>query len=288
MHFIQLLVGGLQTGAIYALTAVGFSLIFGMTRIFHVAHGATFVLAGYVFLSLADSGWTIAILGALAVAVAFGVIVERLVYMPIKRSDGSFFTVFVASFGLTIIVQSFVELVFGRGFVAVSSGLTRSTEVMPRLYIAPVFFISIAVAAVLFLLLTLFLRRTNMGVGLRALAQNPDLLSTYGLSSARLSILAFAIGSALVVPGAVLTAATSGLQPFIGHHLMLISLASMIVGGIGSLWGTALAGVMLGVAESLSVYVLETQWSEAASFFILFAFILFRPNGMFGSKIKVH
>jgi len=285
--FLQLLAGGLQLGALYALTAVGFSLIFGATRVFHVAHGSTFTLAGYVFLDGVNRGWgwPAAIAASIAAAVAFGVAMERLVYRPIQRSDGSFFTVFVASFGVVIVVQSFIELVFGRGFVSIGTSLTKAVEVVPGLYIAPVFWVSIGVAAILFAARGLLMGRTNVGIALRALAQNPDLLRAYGLSSSRLSMFVFALGSALVVPAAVLTAATSGLQPTVGAHLMLISLAATIVGGVGSLWGAAVAGIMLGIAENLAVGIINPQWSAAASFVVLFAFILFRPHGLFGKPV---
>jgi branched-chain amino acid transport system permease protein len=164
----------------------------------------------------------------------------------------------------------------------VDAGLTRATEVLPGLYLAPVFWVAILVSAVLFAGLGLFLGRTRAGIGLRALSENPELLRVYGLSSGRLSQLAFALGSALVVPGAVLGAATTGLQPTVGAHVMLISLAATIVGGVGSLRGAALAGLLLGLVENVAITFVDTQWSEAASFVVLFAFILLRPTGLFG------
>jgi ABC-type branched-subunit amino acid transport system permease subunit len=134
----------------------------------------------------------------------------------------------------------------------------------------------------LFAALTLFLTRHNAGVALRALHQNPDLLRAYGLSSTRLSLLAFALGSALAAPAAMVTAMTSGMNEAIGHQVMLISMAATIVGGVGSLRGAALAGLMLGVAESVALNFVDTQWAEAVSFLVLFAFIIFRPSGIFG------
>jgi branched-chain amino acid transport system permease protein len=284
MLVLQLLLGGLQTGAVYALTAAGFALIFGATRIFHVAHGAAFTLAGYVFLFAWNAGWhpALGVLAALAVAVLFGIGMERLVYRPIQRHEGSFFTVFVAAFGVSIVVQNLVGMVAGRGFANVDTTLSRAVEVLPEVFLAQVFWVAIGVALVLFVALTLFLSRTHAGVALRALSQNPDLIRAYGLSSSRLSVLAFALGSALVAPAAVLTAVTTGLNEAVGNHVMLISMAATIVGGVGSLRGAAVAGLLLGVAEAMVLTVLDTQWAEAASFLVLFGFILFRPTGLFG------
>lgn len=284
MLVLQLLLGGLQNGALYALTAAGFALIFGATKVFHVAHGAAFTLAGYVFIYAWNAGWhaAIGVAAALAVAVLFGIGMERFVYRPIQRHEGSFFTVFVAAFGVSIVVQNLVGMVAGRGFASVDSLLSQGVEVLPELFLAPVFWVAIGTAILLFAALTLFLSRTHAGVALRALAQNPDLLRAYGLSSSHLSILAFALGSALVAPPAVLMAMTTGLNEAIGNHVMLLSMAATMVGGIGSLRGAAVAGVLLGVAESLVLLVLDTQWAEAASFLVLFGFILFRPTGLFG------
>nr|WP_255569391.1 branched-chain amino acid ABC transporter permease [Neoroseomonas alba] len=281
--FLQLLLQGIQTGALYALTAAGFALIFGATRIFHFAHGTAFTIAGYVFLAC----WRIdqPVLGALAAiaaAVLFGLGMERFVYRPIQRHEGSFFTVFVAAFGVAVVVQNLVGMIAGRGFASVDTSLSMAEEVLPEIFLAPIFWVAISVAVVLFAALSAFLTRTHAGVALRALAQNPDLLRAYGLSSNRLSMLAFAVGSAMVAPAAILTAMTTGLNEAVGHHVMLISMAATIVGGVGSLRGAALAGLMLGVAESVALQFVDTQWAEGVSFLVLFAFIIFRPSGIFG------
>lgn len=284
MLFLQLLLNGLQVGAIYALTAAGFALIFGATKIFHVAHGTAFTIAGYVFLFAWRAGWPgwAGTAAAIVAATAFGIAMERLVYRPIQRHEGSFFTVFVAAFGVGIVVQNIIGMIAGRGFATVDTPLSFSAEIIPDIFVAPMLWIALGTASVLFAVLTLFLTRHPAGVALRALAQNPDLIRTYGLSSNGLSVLAFAIGSALAAPAAIVTVMTTGLNEAIGHQVMLISIAATIVGGIGSLRGAALAGLMLGVAESLALQFVDTQWAEAVSFLVLFGFIIFRPAGIFG------
>ena len=285
MLFLQLLINGLQLGAIYALTAVGFALIFGSTKVFHVAHGAAFTLAGYLFwwsIHVQKWHWTVGILLAVAVVVAFGLLMERFIYRPIQRHEGAFFTVFIAAFGTQIIVQNLVGTVFGRGFETVTVDLSKAVELAPGLFVAPIAAVAIAVALAFFVALHLFLTRTQVGTGLRALADNPDLVRVFGLEPTRLAQVAFALGSALVVPAAALTAMSQGINPGIGAHIMLISLAATIVGGIGSLKGAACGGMLLGLAESLAIWKLDPQWSEAVTFIILFVFIIFRPAGFLG------
>ncbi|MFI4986229.1 MAG: branched-chain amino acid ABC transporter permease [Alphaproteobacteria bacterium] len=285
MLFVQLLVNGVQVGALYALTAVGFSLIFGSTRIFHVAHGATFTLAGYIFYQLYSVdglSWIAALAAAMLAACIFGVLVDRLVYAPIQRHEGSFFTVFVAAFGISIVAQNLVGTVFGRGFVSIASPLSRSVRLAPGLYVPPTAALSVVAAVVCFAGLHLFLTRTHVGIALRALSENPELVRVFGLEPRRLSSYAFALGSLLVVPGALLTGTTSGLNPALGNHVLLISLAATIVGGVGSLRGAACGGLLLGLAENLALWRLDPQWSEAVTFVVLFLFIVFRPAGFFG------
>src|SRR5690606_11127304 len=172
MLLLQLLINGVQVGALYALIAVGFSLIFGSTKVFHVAHGATLTIAAYIFYylySVVVAHWLLAVLAATAGAVVFGVMLDRWVYAPIQRHEGSFFTVFVASLGAGIIVQNLIGMIFGRGFVSVTTPLSRSVELMPGLYVAPLSGIPILCALVFFGALQLFLMRTHVGMGLRAL-----------------------------------------------------------------------------------------------------------------------
>jgi branched-chain amino acid transport system permease protein len=288
MLLLQLLINGLQVGALYALTAAGFSLIFGSTKVFHFAHGSAFTIAAYVFyhtFAVAQIHWTLAILAAACAAVIFGVLLDRYVYAPIQKHEGSFFTVFVASFGVGIVTQNLIGIIFGRAFVSVPTPLSNSIEMLPDLFVSPLAGIAILCALVFFGALHFFLMKTHTGMALRALSENPELVRAYGLSPRRLSTIVFGLGSFLVVPAAILTGATSGLNPAMGHHVMLISLAATIVGGVGSLRGVACAGLLLGMAENLALWYFEPQWGEAVTFIVLFLFILFRPSGFFGRAI---
>lgn len=288
MLYLQLLVNGIQTGALYALIAAGFSLIFGMTRVFHAAHGATFTIAGFVFyecFSVFGLGWIISILAASVAAGLFGVLLNRWVYVVIQRHEGSFFTVFAASFGAAIVMENLIAIFFGKGLMTVSTDWSRSVEMLPGLFIAPMSLVAVVVAVICFAILHYVFTHTSLGVALRALGENPTLVDVFGLNQRNLGKYAFLIGSVLVVPAAVLTATTSGLSATMGHHIMMISIAATIVGGVGSLRGAAMAGMLFGLAENLSLAFFEPQWSEAVTFVILFLFIIFRPGGFYGRAI---
>lgn len=288
MLLLQLLINGIQTGTMYALTALGFALIFGSTRIFHFAHGAVFVIAAYIFkLFVGDLGlhWTIALSASLCAAIASGLLINRLIYVPIQRHEGAYFTVFVASFGVMIFVQNMVAIIFGRGFSTIDTQLSTAVEVTSGLLVAPLFAIAIACSIVILVSLHFFLKRSHVGIALRALSQNPELIHTFGLSARRLSNYAFALGSALAVPGAIYTGASSGLSPTVGLHIMLISLVATIAGGIGSIWGAAWIAFLIGVAENLVLLQVGSQWSEAVAFAVLLIFLIFRPAGLFAQDM---
>ena len=290
MLLLQLLIDGLQLGALYALMAVGFAIIFGSTRVFHYAHGTTYILVGYLFYWLSDRlsvPWWLAALVAAAAAVVFGVALDRFVYRPIQRDEGSFFTVFVASFGVGVVVENLVVIFFGANFVSISTPLTRVQDIGGGIVISWLGIASILLAVLLFGVLNWFLARTDVGVALRALSENPELIRGFGLNPRKLSQYAFAIGSLMVAPAALVATCVTGLTPTAGHRVVLISIAASIIGGIGSLRGAGFGGLILGLAESLAVWKLSTGWSEAVAFVILFCFILARPAGLFGTRARV-
>src|ERR1044072_6192790 len=205
MPLLQLLVDGLQLGALYALMAVGFAIIFGSTRVFHYAHGTTCVIVGYLFYYMTERAhvpWWLAAALAACAGVVFGVALDRYVYRPIQRDEGSFFTVFVASFGIGVVAENLVIIFFGASFVSISTPLTRANDIGGGVVISWLGIASMLVAIALFAFLNWFLARTDVGVALRALSENPELVRGFGLNPRKLSQYAFAIGSPLVAPAA--------------------------------------------------------------------------------------
>jgi branched-chain amino acid transport system permease protein len=282
---LQLLVNGVALGGLYALVAVGFALIYGSTRVFHFAHGSAYLLAAYSYywaLAVAGTAWPIALVAATVVATLFGLAVERWVYRPMRGGRQSFLTVFVASFGVFVAVENAVLLAFGSRFYTLPSSLSRVFELGP-VVVSPVDLLSIAGSAVLLILLHLFLTRTGTGLALRAMADNPELLNGVGLDRNRYARIAFALGSALSAPAAVLASYVAGLTPGMGSSAMLIALAATIVGGVGSLAGAALGALLLGVAENVGIWRLPANWREAIAFAVLLVFLLVRPSGVLGA-----
>jgi branched-chain amino acid transport system permease protein len=290
MLLLQLLVDGIQVGALYALMAVGFAIIFGSTKVFHYSHGAIFVFAGYCFLYCLQDlmwPWWVAALCTCAAVILLGIGMERFMYRPIQRDRGSFFTVFVASFGASIVIENVIAIAFGTGLMSVATPLSQAQPVIGSLSVSWLGVISIVMTLALFAALSWFFQKTDMGILLHALSESPELVSSFGFSRNRAAAFAFALGSVMVVPAAIVLICMTGIMPSSGHRVMLISLAATIIGGIGSLRGAGIGAFILGVAESLSFWKLPTGWGDAVSFVILLAFILLRPSGLLGLKVRV-
>lgn len=279
---LQLAINGVAIGCLYALVAVGFAVIFGVTRIFHFAHGATYLLAAYGYyaaISIYRLPAPVGLVVAALVAVMFGLFCERFVYRPMLRSEASFLTMFVASFGLFITVENLIALVFGSGFTTLESSLSKGFF-FGAFEVSPVGIIAIFSSIVLLLGLELFLVCTDAGTALRAMADSAELVQTIGLDRNRCAQIAFAAGSLLVVPAAVLNVSLSGLSPQSGTSMILVAMAATIVGGIGSLYGAALGGVLLGMAENVGIWRLPASWGDGIAFGVLLVFLLIRPAGI--------
>lgn len=288
MIVLQLFIEGLAVGSLYALAAMGFALIYATTRTFHFAHGGTMLLSAYAFYQT-TAGWhwpvVIGLLIALAVAIGFGVGVDRFVYQPMRRTEASFLTMFAASFGLLIVATNVVALAFGSSFYTVNSNLSRGFLLGPIL-ISRANLLAAGSAIVLIVLVQWFIRKTRTGVVLRAMMDDPTLVRLFGLGDRRYSATAFLIGSALIVPTAVLMTYTSGLQPSMGAVITLVAIAGAIVGGIGNLWGAALGGLLLGVAENVGVWQLSSSWKPAITFGVLLLFLMIKPAGLLGARAR--
>ncbi len=284
MLVLQLLINGLATGALYALTAVGFALIYNGTRIFHIAHGAVFTFGGYALYVLsAPLGIPvpIALIGALIATAAFGALVDIAVYRPLRKRGSSPSGMFIASIGLLTFAQAVYSLIFGTDTINLRQGALPIFDV-GDITVTSVHIIAAAITLVVFPALQIFLSRSRYGRAIRALADNPRLAVVRGIDADRLYILIFALGSALAGIAVVPIAYDLGVRADMGFGVMFAALVAVIVGGVGYLPGAAAGGFLLGVTQSLSLWQLSGRWQDVVVFGALLAFLVFRPEGIFG------
>jgi branched-chain amino acid transport system permease protein len=284
---LQLLFNGLIAGALYALITLGFAVIYNGTRIFHLAHGGVFAFGAYMlwtFNILLGLNIAVAFFVSIALSAAFGILIEALVYRPLRARKSGADAVVVASLGIIILTQATLALVFGTDTLFMHEGALYTYEfdgiVLSRLHI-----VIAAVAIVVFPMLHYFISYTKYGRAVRALADNPDLLQLFGVDRDRLYILIFGLGSGLAALAGGLIAFDSGAQPEMGFHIMFVALTAVIVGGVGYLPGAAAGGLIVGLLQNLSLWSFAQRWQDIVVFGALIVFLLVRPQGVFGSML---
>ncbi len=283
--FLQLFVNGLIGGAHYALLAVGFGLIFATTRIVHFAYGPIYTIAAYVaWVTAGPLHWPLplAMLAAAMVAALLGVFSYQFLYRPIEERQGSTLVVLIASLGLFIVLENLTGIVFGTGGQTVA-GFEGGIH-----FIGPVFFTTVNVwqiVSVLILVpvLAVFLRRARPGKAILAMTDNAEMARIVGIDTVKVSMLVFALGSAISAVPATLILLRDGANPSMGFLAVFIAFVAVVVGGIGSLRGAVAGGFALGMIESLGLWQIPTEWQNSISFVVLFLVVLLRPQGLFGA-----
>lgn len=279
----QLLVNGLVAGAIYALVAMGFSLIYGTTRFFNLAHGPVAVAGGYgVFLFSGLLQWPLSvgiILGILFAGV-FGWGLDKLVYLPLRRRKASGMILLVASLGLFTVIPSMLAIAFGTSFHNLASGSTITTLHLGSVLFTHVQLLGVLASLVVFMGLMLAFRLTRLGRAVRAVSDDEEVAKIIGINTNRIIAVTFFVGSAIAGVAGVLTGFDTGLQPATGLALLLKGVIAAIVGGIGSVPGALLGGFLVGVVENLGIWQIGAEWKEAIAFILLILFLIFRPEGI--------
>lgn len=283
---IQLFVTGLINGCHYALLGIGFGLIFATTRIVHFAYGPIFTFAAYIawFVSgsLGLSIW-LGLIAAVAGAALLGVGSYVLIYRPLERRNAPVLVPLIASLGVYIVLENLVGIVFGTG-VRVVENVESSVH-----FLGPAFFTSIHVWQVVSLLLiggalAAFLRWTRYGQATLAMTDDPEMARIIGIDTVRVSLLVFAIGSAISAVPAVLILLKDGASSHMGFAAVFMAFVAVIVGGVGSLRGAAAGGFLLGLVQSLGLWQIPTEWQASIAFVVLFLMIMLRPEGLFGVR----
>ena len=289
MIALQLLINGLIAGAIYALVASGFALIYSICKFVHFAHGATIAFSAYFLYFLFSNlglGFGLSVILAIIFASFFGYGMNFFVYKQLRKRKASSTTLLIASFALLIFFESLILLLFGAdvktiGFIKITKGLEFFGAI-----ITPLQIFIVLTSFVLFALLFFFIKKTKIGKAMRAVADNKEVAEVVGISSERIYSLAFIIGSAIAGVAGILVGLEQNLEPMMGTNLMIKGFTGAIIGGIGSVPGAILGSFLLGFAENFGIWFLPSGYKDAIAFVILFIFLLFKPQGILGIKKK--
>jgi branched-chain amino acid transport system permease protein len=283
----QLLLNGIIAGSIYSLVAIGFALIYQTTRFFHFAHGAVYTFGAYFaylfFMQLGFDRW-LAFPFACVATMLLGVALEVGVYKPMRNRKATDLTLLIASLGLYIVLQNIISIAWGDDTKTMRTGEVVEGHAVLGARITDIQIAIIATSLALITLIALMLTRTKFGKALRALANDPELARLSGINSDRYIMYAFAIGSFLAAVAAIMISFDTDMTPTMGFNALVMGVIAVIVGGIGSLPGAALGGLLIGLAQNLGVYWLPSKWQDTIAFVILIGFLLFRPYGILGRK----
>lgn len=285
---LQLLVDGLVQGGRIALVAVGFSLIYGVTRTLHLAHGAIITLAAYLvwwMTAKQGSGLVLAFLAASLVVVLLGVAHDVFLYRYIRSMTSGGFTMVVASLGTGIVIQNLAGVVFGfdtKDMRAATVGQATEGLRLGLVVVPLTDLMTLGVTVVLFAILGWVLMYTRQGQKLRAVQDNPQLARVVGISTPGIYAMTFAIGSLVSMPAAFFIGLSGGLSTTIGFDAMLLALIVVFAGGIGSLLGTLLASFAVGLLQTMSLLVVDSRWEATVTFALLLLLVTLRPRGLLG------
>ncbi len=287
----QLLANGLVLASTDALLALGFAVIFGTTRIFHFAHGSVYGVAAYVFLfGLVGLNWPplAAAVLALVVAAALGVLVDLLAYEPLIRRGSAPLALFITSLGLFIVFDNLISLPYGRTPQAVPNAVFPSGSIQfAGVYVTPTQVAITLITALLLLALLLFFLRTRLGIAIRAIASDPGLAEVLGVDVRQTRLAVFALGSVLAAAASVLISLDTGaIDPGIGLTAVLVATVAVIVGGIGSIAGATLGGVVLGIFHTIAAGFFSQQWADLIVFSLVLVVVIFRPTGLLGRPLS--
>jgi len=284
-EFAQQLINGIVSGGIYALIALGLTLIFGILRIANFAHGQFYMLGAYsafMFTSQARIPFLYALIPTMVVVAVIGVLTERLVFRPLRFTPPV--NIILCSLGLSLFLENVVLRIFSpdpRQLLSPYAHIVLSfmgvAVTLQRLLI-------LAIAALLVIGLFIFLNRTWSGVAMRAAGQDLTTARLMGINIDRVAWITFAIGSALAGASGMLVGSIFLLQPTMGLIYVLKAFVVVILGGVGNVVGAILGSFILGIAESLTVGYVGSVFRDIVAFLVLIVTLLFRPYGLFHRK----
>jgi len=215
-----------------------------------------------------------------------GWMMELFIYKPLRKRGATSIILLLASLGLYIVLQNLISMIFGDDTKSIRTWPVVAGREMLGARITDVQIIIIAVSIVLVALVAGFLAVAKTGKAMRAVANNKELANISGINSDKVILISFAIGSALAGIAGILVAMDVDMTPTMGMNALMMGVVAMIVGGVGSIWGIALGALLLALAQNLGVWYISSQWQDAIAFAILLIFLLFKPEGFFGKKVR--
>ena len=291
MNFLANLINGISLGSVYAIIALGYTMVYGIAKMLNFAHGDVIMVGAYVAFTVISTMhlpiWA-GVLLSILICTALGMTIEKIAYKPL-RNAGSPLAVLITAIGVSYFLQNFALLIFGSNTKSFSSVVNiENLELFDgQLIITGETIVTIISCIVIMICLTLFINKTKSGQAMLAVSEDKGAAQLMGINVNKTIALTFAIGSGLAaVAGVLLCSSYPSLSPYTGSMPGIKAFVAAVFGGIGSIPGALVGGILLGVIEILSKYYISSQLSDAIVFGMLIVVLLLKPTGIFGKKIQ--
>jgi len=301
--FLQQLINGLVLGSVYALVALGYTMVYGILELINFAHGEVTMMGAMVSLAVISAllGSAVALplvlililglLAAMLVCMALGFVIERVAYRPLRKAPR--LAPLITAIGVSIVLQSVAMMAWGKQYIPFPIALPNTRHEIGGAAITDIQIIIITVSCTLMLALLLLVNKTKFGRAMRATAQAPEVAGLMGVNVNTVISLTFVLGSALAAVAGVLISAYYVTHYYMGFMLGLKAFSAAVLGGIGNITGAVLGGLLLGVIESLGAGYLEqlthglmgSHYQDVLAFFVLILVLIFRPSGLLGERV---
>lgn len=286
INFIEQLINGLRTGSIYALIAIGYTMVYGIAKMINFAHGDIIMVGAYaLYFSISILGLPVpvALVITVIVCAVLGVVIEKVAYKPLRSAPP--LAVLITAIGMSFFLQSASLLIFGSTPIPFQSVIPNVNISVGPVVISSITVVTLIVTAIAMILLTLFVNKTKMGSAMRAVSEDKGAAELMGINVNSTISLTFAIGSALAaVAGVLYICQYQSMKPTLGALPGIKAFVAAVLGGIGSIPGAMLGGILLGLIESVSKAYISTELADAIVFGVLIVVLLFRPSGLLGKK----
>ena len=290
MGFLQYLINGVSIGAVYAIIALGYTMVYGIAKMLNFAHGDVIMVGAYISFCVTNYlglPAVVSIIAAMAVCMVLGIIIEGLAYKPLRGTSS--LAVLITAIGVSYFLQNAAQLIWGSAPKNYTSIVTFDPIRLfdGRLTITGEVIITILASVIIMVGLTLFTTKTRMGKAMRAVSEDRAAAQLMGINVNNTISMTFAIGSALAaVAGVLLCSTVPTLQPTTGSMPGIRAFTAAVFGGIGSIPGAMLGGILLGIIETMTKAYLSTQFSDAIVFLVLIIVLLVKPAGLMGKVVQ--
>ncbi len=286
INFLEQLINGLRTGSIYALISLGYTMVYGIAKMINFAHGDIIMVGAYtlyILVALLSFPIPVAVILTMAICATLGLVIERIAYKPLRNAPP--LAVLITAIGVSFFLQSAALLIFNATPIPFQSIIDFPSITFLGITISGITIATFVVTIICMVLLTLFVHKTKAGSAMRAVSEDKGAAQLVGINVDRTISMTFAIGSFLAsIAGILYISQYQTLRPTMGSLPGIKAFVAAVLGGIGSIPGAMVGGIILGVVESLAKAYISTELSDAIVFGILVVVLLVRPSGLMGKK----